>query len=117
MMRRILHEDIYSLSSYDYALPPENIAQFPASPRDSSRLLVWNAREHITDTSRHFRDITSFLRPDDLLILNDTRVIPARLLTGRGWGNVAVMSQWGCMAMAEQILAHYYPGTTLRMFK
>ena len=86
MMRRILHEDIYSLSSYDYALPPENIAQLPASPRDSSRLLVWNAREHITDTSRHFRDITSFLRPDDLLILNDTRVIPARLMGTRETG-------------------------------
>ena len=86
MMRRILHEDIYSLSSYDYTLPPENIAQSPANPRDSSRLLVWNAREHITDTSRRFRDITSFLRPDDLLILNDTRVIPARLMAQRETG-------------------------------
>ncbi|MBQ7220538.1 MAG: tRNA preQ1(34) S-adenosylmethionine ribosyltransferase-isomerase QueA [Synergistaceae bacterium] len=85
-MRRILHDELYSLSSYSYALPPENIAQSPANPRDSSRLLVWNVREKCTDTSHHFRDIVSYLRPDDLLILNDTRVIPARLLGTRPTG-------------------------------
>ena len=85
-MRRILHENLYSLSSYDYVLPPENIAQFPASPRDSSRLLVWQVREGRVDTSQHFRDIVNFLRPDDLLILNDTRVIPARLAGTRETG-------------------------------
>ena len=86
MMRRISHDELYSLSSYDYTLPPENIAQFPASPRDSSRLLVWNAGDGVIDTSRHFRDIADFLKPDDLLILNDTRVIPARLKGNRGSG-------------------------------
>ena len=76
----ITHEALYDLTSYDYALPPENIAQFPASPRDSSRLLVWNVKDDTTE-ARHFRDITEYLRPNDLLVLNDTRVIPARL-----WG-------------------------------
>lgn len=78
-MRRISHEDLYSLSSYNYALPEENIAQFPANPRDSSRLLVWDVRADSVDWSKHFRDITESLREGDLLILNDTRVIPARL--------------------------------------
>ncbi|MBQ7154223.1 MAG: tRNA preQ1(34) S-adenosylmethionine ribosyltransferase-isomerase QueA [Synergistaceae bacterium] len=74
--------DIYALSSYSYELPPENIAQTPADPRDSSRLLVWDVKGGSVVWDRHFRDIVEFLRPGDLLILNDTRVIPARL-TGR----------------------------------
>ena len=85
-MRRISHEDLYSLSSYDYALPEENIAQFPASPRDSSRLLVWNVKADSVEWTKHFRDITEFLREGDLLILNDTRVIPARLFGKRESG-------------------------------
>lgn len=76
----IPREALYDLASYDYALPPENIAQTPAIPRDSSRLLVWNVKNDTTE-ARHFRDITEYFRPGDLLVLNDTRVIPARL-----WG-------------------------------
>ena len=71
--------NIYDLSSYNYDLPPERIAQFPASPRDSSRLLVWNVKKDSILTDKYFRDIINFLTPDDLLVLNDTRVIPARL--------------------------------------
>ena len=70
---------IYELSSYNYNLPPENIAQSPANPRDSSRLLVWNVKEDEILRDNLFRDITKFFLPGDLLILNDTRVIPARL--------------------------------------
>ncbi len=80
-MKTITHEQLYDLASYDYLLPPENIAQTPASPRDSSRLLVWNVKDDTTE-ERIFRDITEYFRPGDLLVLNDTRVIPARL-TGR----------------------------------
>ena len=80
-MKTITHEQLYDLASYDYSLPPENIAQTPASPRDSSRLLVWDVI-HDTTEERIFRDITEYFRPGDLLVLNDTRVIPARL-TGR----------------------------------
>ncbi len=65
-----------SLSGYDYVLPPEQIAQNPASPRDSSRLLVVDSSHH---THRFFRDLPELLKPGDLLVLNDTRVIPARL--------------------------------------
>ncbi len=78
-MKNLSHGDLFNLTSYSYNLPPENIAQFPASPRDSSRLLVWNVKEDKVLRDNIFRDITKFLRPNDLLILNDTKVIPARL--------------------------------------
>jgi S-adenosylmethionine:tRNA ribosyltransferase-isomerase len=63
---------------FDYHLPPELIAQTPAEPRDSSRLLVLHRASGQIE-HRHFRDIGDYLKPDDLLIANDTRVIPARL--------------------------------------
>jgi S-adenosylmethionine:tRNA ribosyltransferase-isomerase len=72
----------FSLAGYDYALPPERIAQNPAVPRDSSRLLVVNSRTTGKETlPLHyiFRDLPEILRPGDLLIMNDTKVIPARL--------------------------------------
>ncbi len=77
---------LYDLSSYNYKLPEENIAQFPAEPRDSSRLLVWKVQEDKIFSENIFRDITKFLRPNDLLILNDTKVIPARLKGERQTG-------------------------------
>lgn len=65
-------------SDFDYFLPPELIAQTPVEPRDSSRLLVLRRDtgrlEHST-----FREIGKYLEPGDLLVLNQTRVIPARL--------------------------------------
>ena len=73
--------DIYNLDEWDYELPESQIAQVPADPRDSSRLLVWNVYENRTE-HRIFSDMTEYLNPDDLLVLNDTRVLPARL-----WGN------------------------------
>jgi len=70
------------ISDFDYDLPQELIAQTPIEPRDASRLLVLNratgAIEH-----RHFRTIGAYLRPGDLLIANQSRVIPARLLGHR----------------------------------
>ncbi|HBE20897.1 MAG TPA: tRNA preQ1(34) S-adenosylmethionine ribosyltransferase-isomerase QueA [Cyanobacteria bacterium UBA11149] len=65
------------VSSYDYQLPEERIAQTPLIPRDSSRLLVVNSPAHHQD--RIFRDLPQLIQPGDLLILNNTRVIPARL--------------------------------------
>ncbi len=63
---------------FDYDLPPSCIAQQPAEPRDSSRLLVL---ERATGTIQHrrFSDISEYLRPGDLLVANDSRVIAARL--------------------------------------
>lgn len=65
------------VSSYDYQLPEERIAQTPLIPRDSSRLLVVNSPTNHED--RIFRDLPQLLQPGDILILNNTRVIPARL--------------------------------------
>lgn len=66
------------LSDFDYNLPPERIAQQAAEPRDGSRLLVIH-RESGQLEHRTFRDLPDYLRPDDVLVLNQTRVIPARL--------------------------------------
>ncbi|MDB9474581.1 tRNA preQ1(34) S-adenosylmethionine ribosyltransferase-isomerase QueA [Dolichospermum circinale] len=71
-----------SLSSYDYELPLRLIAQNPAVPRDSSRLLVVNSLKnpHSIPVSHHiFRDLPELLQPGDLLVMNNTKVIPARL--------------------------------------
>jgi S-adenosylmethionine:tRNA ribosyltransferase-isomerase len=65
-------------ADFDFALPPELIAQHPAAKRDESRLLVLNrANGHVRH--RKFRDILEFLRDGDALVLNNSRVIPARL--------------------------------------
>ncbi|TXD37709.1 tRNA preQ1(34) S-adenosylmethionine ribosyltransferase-isomerase QueA [Lujinxingia vulgaris] len=75
------HEDDVALDdveAYDYALPPELIAETPAERREHSRLLVYErAGERLTHT--RFDAIVDHLRPGDLLIFNDTRVVPARL--------------------------------------
>ena len=63
------------LSDFDFDLPQSLIAQYPSANRTDSRLLVRN--DKLIDS--HFSMLGSFLRPNDLLILNDTRVIPARL--------------------------------------
>lgn len=72
-------------SDFDYSLPPEYIAQTPVEPRDSSRLLVLH-RDTATLEHVFFREIGKFLRPNDLLVLNQTRVIPARLFARKTTG-------------------------------
>lgn len=67
-------------SDFDYYLPEELIAQTPATPRDSSRLLVY---DKATDVVEHkvFHDVLSYLRKGDLLVVNNTKVLPARIVT------------------------------------
>ena len=76
-------------SDFDYDLPPELIAQEPAAERDGCRLLVMNrVTGEVED--RVFRDIVDYLTPNDLLVANETRVMPARLLGAkRGTGGAA----------------------------
>lgn len=66
------------LSEFDYTLPPDRIAQTPVEPRDSSRLLVLDRSK---GSLQHtiFSDISRFLKPGDLLVVNQTRVLPARI--------------------------------------
>ena len=66
-------------SDFDYELPEELIAQTPIEPRDHSRLLVYHRRDGSIE-HRHFYDIIDYLNPGDALVINETRVIPARLL-------------------------------------
>lgn len=70
--------DNFQLTSYNYELPEECIAQQPAEHRDQSRLLVLEATSGLTHT--RFESILDYLRPGDLLIRNNTKVFPARLM-------------------------------------
>jgi len=65
-------------ADFDFVLPPELIAQHPAPKRDESRLLVLHRGENRVE-HRRFPDLLEFLRPGDVLVLNNSRVIPARL--------------------------------------
>ncbi len=66
------------MSDLDYHLPPDRIATHPATPRDHSRLLVYHKSTGQIG-HRHFHDLPTFLHPTDLLVVNDTRVLPAKL--------------------------------------
>ena len=66
-------------SDFNYDLPEELIAQTPAEPRDHSRLLVYHRSSGQTE-HKHFYDIIDYLNPGDALVINETKVIPARLL-------------------------------------
>ena len=77
--------NLLPIDRFDYHLPDELIAQRPIEPRDSSRLLVIDrASGQLED--RVFRDLPDILQPDDVLVMNDTRVIPARLFARRQTG-------------------------------
>jgi len=73
------------LADFDYALPRDRIAQSPAVPRDSARLLVLSRADGAI-AHRTFRDLPGALRPGDVLVLNNTRVLPARLRGRRDTG-------------------------------
>ena len=66
------------LSEFDFELPEELIAQTPLDKRDTSRLMILN-REKQTIEHKHFYDIIDYLKPGDILVRNNTKVIPARL--------------------------------------
>lgn len=70
--------DLLNTKSYFYDLPEELIAQIPAEPRDSSRLLVYHKSSGEIE-HKIFRDVLDYLKPGDVLVVNNTRVLPARL--------------------------------------
>ena len=65
-------------SDFYYDLPEERIAQTPAEPRDSSRLLVYDRKTKSIE-DKIFRDVADYLREGDVLVVNNTKVIPARM--------------------------------------
>ena len=73
------------LSDFMYDLPEERIAQTPVEPRDHSRLMVLNRKEQTVE-HKHFYDVIDYLNPGDALVINETRVIPARLFGERPSG-------------------------------
>jgi S-adenosylmethionine:tRNA ribosyltransferase-isomerase len=75
----------WELANYNYALPPELIAQCGMEPRDHARLLVVYPDHH---EHRRFDELPELLRPGDLLVLNNTKVLPARLLGTRPGGGL-----------------------------
>ncbi len=91
------------VADFDYELPEELIAQQPVEPRDSSRLMVIDRKTGSIE-HRIFRDIAEYLRPNDVLVLNNTRVIPARLFAAKKDSKIEVFlvervnpSEWKCM--------------------
>jgi S-adenosylmethionine:tRNA ribosyltransferase-isomerase len=108
----------HSVSDFDYELPPELIAQHPSAERGGSRLLHLDAQGGLHD--RQFADIAQLLRPGDLLVFNDTRVIKARL-TGHkaSGGKIEVLVER--ITGPRRALAHVRaskspgPGTVLRL--
>ncbi len=77
-MSNIENKDLFLKSSYYYELPEELIAQTPVEPRDSSRLLVYH-RKNGQIEHKIFRNIVDYLNKGDVLVINNTRVLPARL--------------------------------------
>ena len=73
------------LSDFMYDLPEERIAQTPVEPRDHSRLMVIDRKSGSVE-HKHFYDIIDYLNPGDVLVVNETRVIPARLIGNRPTG-------------------------------
>ena len=66
------------LSQFGFTLPEELLAEYPAENRDESRLMVLNRKEQ-TIEHKMFKDLIDYFQEDDVLILNDTKVFPARL--------------------------------------
>lgn len=106
-------------SDFYYDLPKEQIAQHPVEPRDASRLLVYHQSSGGVE-HRHFYDLPSYLRKGDLLVVNDTKVIPARLIGHRvGYeGEVEFLllerlsnTDWQCITRPAKKLK---PGTVVQ---
>ena len=107
----------FTLGDFDFALPPELVAQHPAMERSGSRLLDGSGKQ-LTD--RIFRDLPQLLEPGDLLVFNDTRVIKARLFGEKpSGGKVELLIER--VLQGSEVVAHMkvskkpQPGTVLRM--
>lgn len=95
-----MHNSHYKLSDYDYNLPEENIAQYPAARRELSRLLVMDC-EHNSMAHEQFANIASLFRPGDVMVVNNTKVFSARLMGRKETGGKI------------EILLLHYPETIL----
>lgn len=85
MQDKISPSDLFKLETYNYNLPPELIAQYPAEPRDNSRLLVLDKSTGGCQ-DRVFHEVIDYLQTGDILVINQTRVVPARLYACKDTG-------------------------------
>ena len=118
----------YSVADFDYNLPHELIAQKPVRPRDHSRLLLLNKRTGILD-QKYFYNILDYFQAGDLLILNNSKVFPARLLGHKSTtgGQLEVFlhkklnaDTWECLIGArsrEDLLINFSEGLTARVLE
>jgi len=111
-----------NVSEFDYELPEERIAQEPLAQRDASRLMVL-ARATGAFEDRRFHELPDLLAPGDLVVLNDTKVIPARLFGRKeSGGRIEILlldpeesaggSAWRCMVRGSKSL---FPGASMRL--
>lgn len=106
------------LAPYDYQLPEELIAQYPLARRADARMMVVD-RESGTISHRYIRDIVKFLRPEDTLVLNNTKVIPARLIgrraeTGGRWEGLFLrFDEHGVWEIMSKTRGKLKPGETI----
>ena len=103
-------------SAYDYELPPALIAQYPAEKRDESRLMVLDRAAGMIE-HRRFRDIVEYIPAGDALVLNETRVFPARLLGKRAGGGEAEVLLLRPLSDPHEWEALVRPGVKLRAGK
>lgn len=99
------------VKDFDYDLPPELIANYPTPERDASRLMLLN-RKSQNVAEDHFKNITAYLEPGDLLVMNDTRVMPARIFGSKdSGGKVEIFlirrdtdrsERWTCLLRASK---------------
>lgn len=117
------------VKDFDYHLPPELIARYPASERDASRLMLLNRNSGAVDEDI-FRNISTRFKPGDLLVMNDTRVIPARLFGNKDTGGKVEIfllrredcdsERWSCLMRSskgfyEGLVIHLAAGMTARI--
>ena len=109
------------VKDFDYPLPPELIARYPASERDSSRLMLLNRRTGAVSEDI-FKNITLYLEPGDLLVMNDTRVIPARIFgVKESGGRVEIfllrraVNEPGCWSCLLRASKKFRPGQVIML--
>lgn len=116
--RNCFRKLLLKTSDFDYDLPEARIAQIPIEPRDSSRLMVINRGKHEFQ-HRNFNEIGHFLSPGDLLVINQTKVLPARIMAHKVTGGkveVLLLKQvegdkWECLVGGKRVTA----GMTLKI--
>jgi len=103
---------LHALEAYDYVLPQDRIAQYPAKPRDHSKLL-FVSRDGRSIADRTFLRLPGLLRKGDLLVINNTKVIPARLQSDRGEVLLVRPTEDQCWDAIVYPGKHFKPGSRI----